>query len=72
MNDAQRIRQLITGYRVSQAVHAAATLGLSAFLAEKPLSVDELAVAAGCDSRSLRRLLRALASVSGLDQATIQ
>lgn len=63
MNDSQRIRQMITGYRVSQAVHAAAVLGLSDLLAGGPLSAADLAAAAGCDPRSLHRLLRALASV---------
>ncbi|MGE5830182.1 MAG: methyltransferase [Micromonosporaceae bacterium] len=63
MDDSQRVRLLITGYRVSQAVHAAAVLGLSDFLAREPLSVVDLAAAAGCDTRSLHRLLRALTSV---------
>jgi AraC-like DNA-binding protein len=63
MEDSQRIRQLITGYRVSQAVHAAAVLGLSDLLAAEPLSLADLATAAGCDPRSLHRLLRALVSV---------
>lgn len=63
MDDSRRMRLLITGYRMSQAVHAAAVLGLSDLLAGEPLSVDDLAAAAGCDRRSLYRLLRALASI---------
>jgi hypothetical protein len=63
MDDSQQMRLLITGYRVSQAVHAAAVLELSDFLGGEPLSVVDLAAAAGCDPRSLHRLLRALASV---------
>jgi hypothetical protein len=57
------MRLLVTGYRVSQAVHAAAVLGLSDLLRGGPLSVADLAAAAGCDPRSLHRLMRALASV---------
>jgi hypothetical protein len=63
MDDSQQMRLLITGYRVSQAVHAAAVLGLSDLLAGEPLTVVDLAHASGCDARSLHRVLRALASV---------
>jgi hypothetical protein len=53
MDDSQRMRLLITGYRVSQAVHAAAVLELSDHLAAEPLSVADLAAAAGCDPRTV-------------------
>jgi len=56
MDDSQRIRLLITGYRVSQAVHAAGVLELSDFFAGEPLSVVDLAAAAGCDPRSLHKV----------------
>ena len=57
MDNAQQIRSLISGYRVTQAVHIAAVLRLSDLLAGGPLSVADLAKAASCEPRSLRRLL---------------
>ena len=54
---------MINGYQVSQALHVAATLGLSDLLADGPRSVADLAAATGTDERTLLRLLRALASV---------
>jgi len=63
MDATTRMQQLVTGFRVSQSIHVAATLGLSDHLAGEPLSVAELATAADCDERTLLRLLRALASV---------
>lgn len=63
MDPAEQMQRLVTGYRVSQALHTAAVLGLSDLLAEQPMAVADLAAAAGCDQRSLRRLLRALAVV---------
>jgi len=68
MDPSQQIRAMITGYRVSQALHAAAVLGISDLLAAEPLSVTDLAVAAKCDERSLHRLMRALASVEVYQQ----
>jgi hypothetical protein len=68
MNEARQIRALITAYRVSQAVHTAAVLGVSDLLAGGPLSVDDLAKATNCDPRSLHRLLRALATVGVYQQ----
>jgi hypothetical protein len=58
-----RMAGIITGYWVSQMVHAAAKLGLADRLAPGPRSADELAAATGTHPRSLYRLLRALASV---------
>jgi hypothetical protein len=68
MDEGRQMRSLITAYRVSQAVHAAAVLGLSDRLAGGPLSAADLATAAGCDPRSLHRLLRALATVGVYEQ----
>lgn len=68
MDATSRMQQLVTGYRVSQAIHVAATLCLSDHLAGGPLSVAELATAADCDERTLLRLLRALASVEVYQQ----
>jgi hypothetical protein len=63
MDPSEQMQRLVTGYRVSQALHTAAVLGLSDLLADQPMTVAELAEAAECDERSLRRLLRALAVV---------
>lgn len=63
MIPAVELRRMINGYQVSQALHVAATLGLSDLLADGPRSVADLAAATGTDERTLWRLLRALASV---------
>jgi hypothetical protein len=63
MDTFRELHRLITGYQVSQAVHVAATLGLSDLLADGPRSVAELAEATGADARSLTRLMRGLAAV---------
>jgi O-methyltransferase domain/Dimerisation domain len=63
VNPSEQMQQLITGFRVSQAIHTAAELRLSDLLAQQPMTVGDLATAAECDPRSLHRLLRALASV---------
>jgi hypothetical protein len=63
MDASRELHRLVTGYQVSQAVHVAATLGLSDLLADGPRTVAELAEATGVDARSLTRLMRALAAV---------
>jgi len=60
---ARQLHRLVTGYQVSQAVHVAATLGLSDLLADGPRSVAKLAEASGADAPSLARLMRALTEV---------
>jgi O-methyltransferase domain/Dimerisation domain len=55
--------QMMTGYWVSQALYVAAKLGVADLLAEGPKPVEELAAATQTDAPSLRRVLRALASV---------
>lgn len=62
---AAQLRQLITAYWVSRAVHVAATLGIADLLAEGPKTSEELAEATDSDARALFRLLRAL-SVTGV------
>jgi hypothetical protein len=57
---ADLLRQLFA-YRISQAIHVAATLGIADLLAKGPRSADELAAATGTHAPSLYRLLRALA-----------
>ena len=58
---AELLRQLFA-YRLSQAIHVAAHLGLADLLASGPRSSDELAGATGTHPPSLYRLLRALAA----------
>jgi hypothetical protein len=63
---AAALRRLVNGYQVSQAIHAAAVLGIADLLADGPRTCDELAEAAGANADALYRLLRALASVGVL------
>jgi DNA-binding Lrp family transcriptional regulator len=55
--------KLVDGYQVSQALHVAATLGISDLLAEGPRSVADLAEQTKTHAPTLRRLMRALESV---------
>jgi O-methyltransferase domain/Dimerisation domain len=57
------LRELIDGYQVTQAIHAAATLGIADLLVDGPKASDELAAAVDVHPRALYRLLRALATV---------
>jgi hypothetical protein len=57
------LRRLIFGYRVSQAIHVAATLGIADLLKEGARTSDDLAAATGTHPATLYRLLRALTSV---------
>src|SRR5579859_4528800 len=54
--------RLATGHWVTQALYAAAKLGIADLLAEGPLTPADLAHSAGADAGSLSRVLRALAS----------
>jgi hypothetical protein len=56
------LMELTVGAWVSQAVHAAAELGIADALAEGPLPLNELANRVGADSDALKRLMRALIS----------
>lgn len=57
------VMRLINGYQVSQALHAAATLGVADQLKDGPKPYDAVAQACGAHPLSLYRLLRALAAV---------
>ena len=57
---ALMLRQLAFAMRISRALYAAAQLGIADLLAGGPMTSDRLALAAGADAQSLRRLLRAL------------
>lgn len=63
MDAAAELRRLANGFQVSQALHAAAVLGISDALAVAPRTVHELAAMVGAHDGSLHRLLRALVSV---------
>ena len=60
---SELLSSYITGYFASQTIYVAAELGLADLLAEGPRTADELSGATGTHSRSLYRLLRALASL---------
>jgi O-methyltransferase domain/Dimerisation domain len=57
-----RLRNLIAGYFVSSAIHAAAQLDIARLLADGPKSCEALALATHANADALYRLLRALAS----------
>ena len=65
----ERLRQLINGYQVTQAIQAFVTLGLPQRLAAGPRPVAELAADAAAHPGSLYRLLRALAAVGIVTEA---
>ena len=56
------LRHLFLGFRVSQALYAAAELGIADLLVGGPRSADDLATATGAHAPSLYRVLRLLAS----------
>lgn len=56
------LRRMIVGYRLSQAIYVAATLGIADLLKEGPRSVEDLARSAKAHGPSLYRVLRLLAS----------
>src|SRR5690349_14025056 len=57
-----RMLQTLLGFWTSQAVYAAATLGLADHLHDRPCTAEELAGLTGTHAPSLARLLKALAS----------
>jgi hypothetical protein len=59
---ATLVVERILGFILSRAVFAAATLGVADLLAGGPKTAEQLAMAAGADAGSLRRLLSTLAS----------
>ncbi|MEO6398715.1 MAG: methyltransferase [Tepidiformaceae bacterium] len=63
-----RLREMIDGFQVSQAIHAAATLGVADVIGEGRRSAAEIAAKTGADADALYRLLRALASVGVFDE----
>lgn len=67
---AGRLTSLISGYWASQAVYAAAKLGLADLMQNGPRSVADLAAASNTKPDLLFRLLRALASVGVFAETT--
>ena len=69
-----RLSQLITGFRITQAIYVAATLGIADLLAIAPRPVEEVARVTGIHASSLDRLLLMLLRVVGhlplMDEAT--
>ena len=68
MADLPRLRSVITGFHASAAVNVAADLGLSDLLVDGPRTVPDLAAATSTDEDTLRRLLRALATIGIYDE----
>jgi hypothetical protein len=61
-NPSAELLQQLFAYRLSQAIHVAATLGIADLLVDGPRSSDDLASATETHAPSLYRLLRALAA----------
>lgn len=62
MDVSRQLLHMVNGYQVSQALHVAATLGISDLLAGGPRDVDDLADQTSTHGPTLRRLMRALES----------
>jgi orsellinic acid C2-O-methyltransferase len=62
-DDHANVRAMLDGHWMTQAICAAAILGLPALLGEKPRNVQSLARKTGTDANSLLRLLRYLMSL---------
>lgn len=60
---AQRLVELLSSAWMAQAASVAARLGVADLLRDGPRGLEELAAAAGAHAPSLRRVLRALASI---------
>ena len=59
---AVKVRRILSGVRLSQAVSVAASLGIADALADGPRSADDIASAVGGDAPTTYRLLRTLAA----------
>ena len=66
----ERLRQLINGYQITQAIYVAVTLGVPDMLTGGRRDVDDLATATHTDPGSLYRLLRALTAVGILGETS--
>ena len=61
-NPAAELVRLVSGYRVSQAIHVVATLGIADLIKDGASSASDLAVATNSHAGALYRVLRALAA----------
>lgn len=66
----QQLYQLMSGYRVSQAIYVVATLGIADLLKDGPLGIDELARATETHAATLHRVLRFLAGAGLFREVT--
>ena len=62
-SDTDRMMQMITGYWVTQIVHAAATFSFADHLAKGAATAEDVARAEGTDPSATFRLLRTCASL---------
>lgn len=62
LSSAMRLRELLCGFWVSQAIYVAAKTGVADLLADGPQSCEHLAERAGVDVGALSRIMRTLAS----------
>jgi hypothetical protein len=61
-NPATELMRLVTGYRVAQAIHVVAALGIADLLKEGPCSAADLSVVTNSHPTALYPMLRALAA----------
>ena len=66
---SEELGRLVSGFHVTQTIHAAVELGVPDLLADGERTSDDLAQASGADPSTLYRLLRALASLGILHEA---
>ena len=59
----EKLREMLTGYRISQLIVVAAKLNVADKLIKGPLTIDELAASTCSHAPSLYRVLRTLASI---------
>lgn len=65
---SSQLLQMVNGYRISQAIHAAVVLGIPDLIGDTTCSSDDLAIQAGAEPDALYRLLRALAALGILHE----
>ena len=69
-DDIRALTELVGGYRISQAIHVVATLGIADLLSSGPRGVDAIAQETGSHEPSLFRLLRFLSGVGLFEEVT--
>jgi O-methyltransferase/methyltransferase family protein len=66
--ELRQMRQLLNGFRVTQALYVAAKLGLADILKDGPQSIEALAATTDANADALYRVLRALASIGVFEE----